>query len=153
MRPLPTLLSREPHFPGRTARPPDAWFDPLKAALSSDMAPEALAESQAFLGGLEAFSHRYYWEAHELLEAVWMCLPPASAERHLLRGLIQLANGGLKARMGRAAAVSRILALADTALAEAFLNSREALMGLGPEGLADLRAQVIGETAESDCAK
>ena len=40
-----------------------------------------------------------------------MVLPPASAERHLLQGLIQLANGGLKARMGRENAARRIAAL------------------------------------------
>ena len=60
-----------------------------------------------------------------------MVLPPASAERHLLQGLIQLANGGLKARMGRENAARRIAALADTALREAFLQGQEGLMGLG----------------------
>ena len=69
-----------------------------------------------------------------------MCLPPASAERHLLQGLIQLANAGLKARMGRRAAALRILDLADAAFREAFLHAREDfLMGLSRSKVEELK--------------
>lgn len=135
-----------PHLPGRTPRPPDAIFEPLKATLDQGLSPRAMAESPAFVGGLAAFSHRYYWEAHELWEAVWIRLPPASAERCLMRGLIQLANAGLKGRMGRAAAASRILGLADTALAEAAHRARAPLMGLDCQRLHALRAQAAAES-------
>lgn len=149
----PIAFSGAPYVPGRTARPAEECFEPLKAAISSDMTPDALARSAAFRVGLEAFAQGYYWEAHELLEAVWMCLPPACAERQLLRGLIQLANGGLKARMGRAAAVARILGLAEAALAEAYLNDPGPLMGLARDDLAGMLDQVAGEGAERDVAK
>ncbi len=108
-----------PYVPGLTARPEEGCFDPVKTGLSPALSCGELASSRAFTGGLEAFSRGYFWEAHELWEAVWMCLPPASAERHLVQGLIQLANGALKRRMGRERAAVRIFERADIALAEA----------------------------------
>ena len=61
-----------------------------------------------------------------------------------MRGLIQLANGGLKARMGRENAARRIAALADTALREAFLQGQEGLMGLGRGEVEEMRNQALG---------
>lgn len=134
-------LPPRPYLPGQTERPDEAIFESLKAGLAPGMAPDDLAQSAAFLGGREAFDQGYFWEAHELWEAVWMVLPPASAERHLLRGLIQLANGGLKARMGRENAARRIAALADTALREAFLQGQDRLMGLACSDVQRMRNQ------------
>ncbi|MCW1930939.1 DUF309 domain-containing protein [Pararhodobacter zhoushanensis] len=136
----------EPHHPGRNARPDEAFFAGLIAGLDG-LAAEALAQSPAFLAGFEAFARRYYWEAHEFWEPVWAALPPASAERHLLRGLIQLANAGLKRRMGRPGAAVRILALADAALREAFSGGRESRMGLSAGRVSALREQVLTECA------
>jgi hypothetical protein len=133
------------YLPGRTPRPEEDFFDDLKAGLSAALEPPALAISDAFRGGQQAFSRRYYWEAHELLEAVWHCLPPASAERHLVQGLIQLANAGLKARLGQAKAARRIVALADTHASEAYLQGHAALLGLTPEDVAAWRRQVENE--------
>lgn len=136
-----------PHLPGRTPRPPEVAFTPLKAALEGVCDPGALAASAAFRAARELFEARCYWEAHELFEAVWMRLPPAGAERVLLRGLIQLANAGLKARMGRAAAAARILGLADAALAEAGGRLPGGGMGLSPRDIAASRRQAAGEEA------
>ena len=134
-------LPPRPYLPGQTERPDEAIFEPLKEGLAPGVAPDDLAQSAAFLGGQEAFAQGYFWEAHELWEAVWMVLPPASAERHLLQGLIQLANGGLKARMGRENAARRIAALAEAALREAFLQGQDRLMGLGPEDVEKMMNQ------------
>lgn len=121
MIPLPAT----PHQPGRTPRPDPALF----AGLSG---PEALA------AGLQAFRRGYFWEAHECWERVWAALPPASAEREVMRGAIQLANAGLKHRMGRPAARDRILALATAALHEGERRGAR-IAGLDPGGLqADL---------------
>ena len=139
-------LPPRPYLPGQTERPDEAIFEPLKEGLSPAMTPEEMAQSAAFLGGKEAFAQGYFWEAHELWEAVWMVLPPASAERHLLQGLIQLANGGLKARMGRENAARRIAALADTALREAFLQRQERLMGLGRAEVEEMRNHARAHT-------
>ncbi|MFV0246210.1 MAG: DUF309 domain-containing protein [Qingshengfaniella sp.] len=131
-----------PHLPGQTPRPPEDLFDPLKGGLEG-AAPGAVIGSAAFRAGLQAYGARYYWEAHELWEAVWMALPPQSAERVMLRGLIQCANAGLKARMGRGQAVARIMALADAGLAEARLRGAE--IGLAPERIRALRDQAAAE--------
>lgn len=147
---LPDLpvLRGGPHLPGRTPRPPEAGFAPLKAGLAGLSEPADLAASTAFAAAREFFARRYYWEAHEMFEAVWMRLAPASAERVLLRGLIQLANAGLKRRMGRGRAAARILALADAALAEAAARAPAGAMGLAPGAVAALRRQAAGETAD-----
>ena len=125
-------LPPEPHFPGRTRRPDPAIF----AACKDDPA-------LALEAGLTAFAARYYWEAHECWEGVWMAQPPASAGRHLMRGLIQLANAGLKRRMGREGAAVRILALADAHLREV----RGAALGLEPWAVQQLRGQILTESA------
>jgi len=143
---LVLTLPAVPHIPGRTPRPDDAVFAAAKAGLSTGLPPERLAASAAFLGGLEALNRRYYWEAHELFEAVWLCLPPASAERHLLRALIQTANAGLKARMGRRPAAGRICALARSALAEAFLHRDGPILGLTRADVVDQLERVDRET-------
>ena len=145
--PKPLRLPAVAHVPGLNQRPKDALFAAAKAGLSAGVPPAALAESAAFRGGLEAFARGYYWEAHELFEAVWRCLPPASAERHLLRGLIQLANAGLKARMARTKAVGRIRTLAEASLTEAFLRGQARLMGLTPRDLAAFRRQIDSDIA------
>lgn len=123
-------LPPEPYVPGRTARPDEGVFDDLKAVLAPGVSVEWLVASRAYRAGHEAFQRGYFWEAHELWEAVWMCLPPASAERHLLRGLIQFANAGLKVRMGKKGAVERILSLAGKAVREAYLHRPDAVMGM-----------------------
>jgi len=141
------ILPPLPHLPGRTPRPPEALFAPLKEGLSAAMDPAALAASPAFREGLRACRAGYYWEAHELWEAVWMCLPPAGAERLILRGVIQLANAGLKRRMGRKAAAARILVLADDALAEGTRRRGLAGLALSRSTIAGLRRQVAGDSA------
>jgi Domain of unknown function (DUF309). len=141
-----TALPPFPHLPGRNSRPDPAFFAPLLDGLAG-LGPAALTDSAAFRMGFAAYAAGYYWESHEVWEPVWAALPPASAERHLLRGLIQLANAGLKRRMGREAAALRILALADSALAEAFGGGRRLLMGMTPDDVAGLRRQAIAEIA------
>lgn len=139
-------LPGPPHLPGRNPRPDPALFTPYLSGLDG-LSVAALAESPAFAAGFQAFAARFYWEAHEFWEPVWAALPPASAERQLLRGLIQLTNAGLKRRMGRGAAAARILVLADAALAAALGGVSGPLMALDRERLAAMRAQVAAESA------
>ncbi|MFN4099248.1 MAG: DUF309 domain-containing protein [Pararhodobacter sp.] len=142
MIPLPV----QPHLPGRNARPDPALFAPVIAGLEGLDAAE-LEKSPAFAAGFGAFGAGFYWEAHEFWEAVWAALPPASAERQVLRGLIQLANAGLKRRMGREVAAARILVLADAALGEGFGGGRGRVMGVERETVAAMRAQVAPQNA------
>ncbi|WP_323034714.1 DUF309 domain-containing protein [Pararhodobacter sp.] len=135
-------LTTAPHVPGRTPRPDDAVFAPLKASIPAAASVADLASGIAFAAGFEALEAGYYWEAHEIWEPVWMRLPPASRERHLLQGLIQLANAALKHRMGKTIAFRRILGLADHELAEAFRAHDGLLMGKDRDYIASLRQAI-----------
>jgi hypothetical protein len=123
------------YVPGQTPRHADGAFDALRGSVRKGMAPEALAGTEAFRAGLAFLDAGYFWEAHEVLEPVWMACPPASAERHLVQGLIQLANAGLKARMGRPGAVARLCALARGHVDEAALGGHVRVMGQDLAGL------------------
>jgi hypothetical protein len=127
---VPLDLPVAPYVPGQGVRPDEDLFTALKRGIGTDCSADDLAQSPAFLSGLDLLTRGYFWEAHELFEAVWLVLPPASAERSLLQGLIQLANAALKVRMGRKNAAVRIVALAETALREAFLHGQAELMGV-----------------------
>lgn len=107
------------HVPGQTPRHPEALFDPIRASVSSAMTEAELAGSLAFITGLTYLDEGYFWEAHEVLEPVWMACPPESPARHCAQALIQIANAALKQSMGRENAVRRILVIVDTLLAQA----------------------------------
>lgn len=96
------------YVPGQTPRHPEGAFDALRDTARPGMTAAVLAMTPAFRAGLLYLEKGFYWEAHEVLEPVWMALPRGSAERHLVQALIQLANARLKARMGRSRAVGRL---------------------------------------------
>ena len=50
----------------------------------------------------------YFWEAQEVLEAVWAAAPQGGRERVLLRACIQIANANLKLRMQKPHAAARL---------------------------------------------
>ena len=51
----------------------------------------------------------YFWEAQEVLEAVWAAAPQGGCERILLRACIQIANANLRLRMKKPHAAARLL--------------------------------------------
>ncbi|CUH82072.1 DUF309 domain-containing protein [Tropicibacter naphthalenivorans] len=102
------------YLPGQTARHPEGAFDRFK-----QVAPGALSASMPWRLGLDLYHEGFFWEAHELWEAVWLAAPPNSAERCAIQGVIQLANAALKRRMGREAAAQRLDDLAEAHLLEA----------------------------------
>jgi hypothetical protein len=117
------------YLPGVTPRHTDGIFDGLRDTAIGR--PEELALSPAWRVGLEWCAAGYFWEAHELWEVVWMALPLNSPQRRMVQGMIQLANAGLKARMGRVRAVARLKAMARAHFDEAWGGREgEKLMGL-----------------------
>lgn len=108
---LPPPDWRPPHayVPGQSPRHADNLFTAIRASARSGD-PRA---SDAFHFGLSFLQDGYFWEAHEVLEPVWMTCPPESDDRYLVQALIQLANAGLKRRMNRPEAVARLLEMAD----------------------------------------
>lgn len=138
-------LPEAAHLPGATPRPDEAAFDAVKATVPAVTTTADAAGNAAWQHGLRLIAHGYYWEAHEVLEPVWMNAPPNSPERHLLRAAIQLANAALKQRMGWPKAALR---LCDLAEAEAHAAGPGPVMGLGGAAVvaaaARLRAALPG---------
>ena len=82
------------------------------------MSSEELATCAAFLEGLRLLDTGWFWEAHEVLEPVWMACPPNSRERMATKALIQIANARLKSRMGMSRAVERLSSEAAALISE-----------------------------------
>jgi hypothetical protein len=67
------------------------------------------ADDPAFLYGLALHDDGFFWEAHEIWEAVWKAAPMNGRDRLALRALIQIANAGLKRRIERPRAALRLI--------------------------------------------
>lgn len=99
------------YLPGRTPRHPEGWFDAIRDTVRPGLSVPELAQTSAWHAELAYLEQGFFWEAHEVLEPVWMALPQGSAERELVQALIQLANACLKREMGRPRAVLRLCAM------------------------------------------
>ncbi len=96
------------YIPGHNQRHPEGWFDDICHTARAGMSVDELTESIAFQTGQHYLESGFYWEAHEVLEPVWMALPEPSAERQLVQALIQFANAQLKIQMHRPKAALRL---------------------------------------------
>jgi hypothetical protein len=65
------------------------------------------ARHPALRYGLALNDRGYFWEAQEILEAVWAAAPQGGRERILLRACIQIANANLRLRIGKLTAAVR----------------------------------------------
>ncbi|MBV9066375.1 MAG: DUF309 domain-containing protein [Methylobacteriaceae bacterium] len=90
------------------------------------------ADGAGFRYGLALHDAGFFWEAHEIWEAVWKAAPMNGPDRLALRALIQIANSGLKQRQARPRAAARLIDEAAGLLGE--LATRE-LAG-APESVA-----------------
>ncbi len=111
------------YVPGQNVRHPEGAFDHIRASIQSDMPAGDISRSSAFLHGLIYLDSGYFWEAHEVLEPVWMVLPRDSEERVFVQGLIQLANGYLKLNMGRLKASARLACIAADLMNQVTANT------------------------------
>ncbi|MBL3705460.1 DUF309 domain-containing protein [Sulfitobacter sp. BDSS02] len=91
------------------------------------MSLEELEQTLAWRAGWLFVRNGYFWEAHEVLEPVWMTLD-AGPERQFVQGVIQVANAALKLKMGRPNAVRRLCDIADGHLDAC--GEADAIMGL-----------------------
>ncbi|MBN8627605.1 MAG: DUF309 domain-containing protein [Planctomycetes bacterium] len=76
------------HAYGRTDEPLEE-FDPAK-----------LEHSRDFRYAVDLFHAGYYWEAHEVWEALWHAVGRTGPTADLLKGLIKLAAAGVKVLEG-----------------------------------------------------
>lgn len=118
------------YIPGRTDRHADDAFDAFHNSVHPDMDVDALQSTVAWRAGLMFLDHGYFWEAHEVLEPVWMATARDSAEHQLVQGIIQIANAALKQKMERKAAALRLCVRARDHLRAARSAGGEQIMGL-----------------------
>lgn len=127
------------HVPGETREADHARLAPVKACVPQRFESFVPADHPALNHGLALNDAGFFWECHEVLEAVWMAAPQSGRDRILLRACIQIANANLKSKMQRAAAAMRLDAEAVTLLDE--------VQARGPAGEADsfaARFDVVG---------
>jgi len=56
--------------------------------------------NRIYLSGIDLFNHGYYWEAHEMWEALWHRTGGDAVTAMFLKGLIKLTAAGVKIREG-----------------------------------------------------
>lgn len=96
----------------------------------------------------------YFWEAQEVLEALWAAAPQGGRERILLRACTQIANANLKLRMQKPRGAARQLREALTELNA--LLARKAVAGSGFAGsypTAALAARLKARLAQASLSK
>lgn len=105
-------------IPGETLQPDHEHLAPVKALVPARFEGFVPARHPALRYGLALNDAGFFWECHEILEAVWAAAPQGGRERILLRACIQTANGNLKLKMQRANAAARLYAEALAGLDE-----------------------------------
>lgn len=124
------------HIPGRNARPASkSEIFRISSSAPCPTDPDRWSANDAWLAGLVAYRHGYFWEAHEVWEAVWKNARPNSVERSLLQGVIQLANAGLKLRMGQPNAARRLTEMASRHIYDSSQSREFVVMGIALSGL------------------
>ena len=104
-------LPRWAYVPGESADA-EADHDTLwhaKALVPSRFRDFVPARHPALRYGIALNDAGYFWESHEVLEAVWAAAPQGGRERILLRACIQIAGANLKLRMLKPHAAARLL--------------------------------------------
>lgn len=116
------------YIPGKTPRHPEGWFDAITTAVPVGGPLAQLHLTQAWTAGLLYLERGYFWECHEVLEAVWMQAPQGSPEREMVQAVIQLANARLKLLMERPHATIRLCTMVQDHLASCPLEG--SILGL-----------------------
>jgi hypothetical protein len=110
---MATLPDRAmPRWPYRLDKDTEADHDTLaqaKALVPMRYARFVPADDPALRYGLALNDAGFFWEAHEILEAVWKVAPQRGRDRILLRACIQVANANLKLSLQRPRAAHRLL--------------------------------------------
>jgi hypothetical protein len=104
------------------------------------------ADDPAFVYGLALHDGGFFWEAHEIWEAIWKAAPMNGRDRLALRALIQIANAELKRRTERPRAAVRLIDEAKGLLSEFILRGGAP----EPESVAGaLRAEALREELQN----
>lgn len=145
LRDLPHGIPAPPHahVPGVNARHAEDWFDQIKQSVTPEIPATHLHLTAAWTTGIAYLKAGYFWECHEVLEAVWMQTRDGTAERDMVQALIQLANARLKQRMGRPQAAWRLCNMVHAHLSRCPID--RAILGLN---VPDVQSWVRATEAE-----
>ena len=91
-------------------------LDMAKALVPSAFRGHVPARHPALRYGLVLNDRGYFWEAQEVLEALWAAAPQGGRERILLRACVHVANANLRLRMQKAHSAARLFGDALTEL-------------------------------------
>lgn len=121
-------LPAHKHIPGVNARHPEDAFDWIRIQAAAE------AGNAAWEYGLRLLREGFYWEAHEVLEPVWMAASPNSAEKAMAQAVIQLANAALKLEMDKPKAAARLAGIVEALAVEA-ARGGEVVLGVEVAGV------------------
>lgn len=122
-------LPEQAYLPGKTTRPEEDTYDWIRDRTPEQVDESNIAGVQSWHFGLRLLCEGFYWEAHEVLEPVWMASAPNSRERYLVQAIIQIANASLKAELGKPRAAAKLVAIAEGLLGR---SGYESVFGLQP---------------------
>ena len=97
------------HQPGITEAADQMPLDQAKALVPEQFKENVPLSHPAFEYGLLLHDNGYFWEAHEVWEAIWIAAPKNGRDRITLKALIQIANAGLKAFQNKTVARNRLV--------------------------------------------
>ena len=114
LRPFPAYR----HVPGRTPHPrrhPEGHSHGLPEPDGTFLSAKDWPRDEGYLFAVDLYNHGYWWECHEVFEALWRAAGPRSRaggparragrkdpdEASFFQGLLQVAAANLKRAMGR----------------------------------------------------
>lgn len=124
------------HIPGANDRHEEGFLDHITEKALVPTASSSAKSNAAWGYGLELMGAGFYWEAHEVLEQVWLNALSNSREKALVQGIIHVANAALKIKMQRKPAALRLANLARDSFQRAWGGTRkDQIMGLSYEDM------------------
>jgi hypothetical protein len=155
-----TRLEASEALPPYTYVPGGPWPHPRSAPQGHSyglkepkLAPVTEASGPALLRllrGAELFNAGYYWEAHEVWEALWHAFGRRGPAADVVKALIKLAAAGVKVREGHEHGVRIHAARAASLLRAVSKQAGAHQLGLDLEECAD-RAQKVADDPPRDC--
>ncbi len=118
------------YIPQQNERHAEDAFDAIRARADPVTSSRTALHNIAWLHGLDLIETGFYWEAHEVLEAVWLNAAPGTPERVVVQALIQLANAALKQVMGWQKAALRLCDIADDLVSIECVAAQSEVMNL-----------------------
>ena len=119
------------HLPGRNGRHTDGFLDHVISLAPHLTISDEASKNVPWLYGTRLFKSGFFWEAHEVWEAVWLRATPNSREQHFMQGMIHLTNASLKLKLDQQRAGAKILVMAEQSFERAFQGrSNKAVMGI-----------------------